>query len=103
MDGGRDQPAADVHLVLPRPDGAGGEDLAGRVPDVGQADAAADGLAPGAGGHLAIALIGAIYYLVVGRTKAFAPIVTPAEDDAPLAGSGAPLAPGGTTPPSPPA
>ena len=72
-----------------------------RVPDVGQADAAADGLAPGAGGHLAIALIGAIYYLVVGRTKAFAPIVTPAEDDAPLAGSGAPLAPGGTTPPTP--
>jgi hypothetical protein len=36
-----------------------------------------------------IALIGAVYYLVVGRTKAFAPVVSPAEDDAPLAGSGA--------------
>jgi amino acid transporter len=28
-----------------------------------------------------IALVGAIYYLIVGRTKAFAPITTPAEDD----------------------
>jgi urea carboxylase system permease len=36
-----------------------------------------------------IALIGAIYYLVVGRTKAFAPVVAPSEDDAPLAGTGA--------------
>jgi urea carboxylase system permease len=36
-----------------------------------------------------IALIGAVYYLIVGRTKAFAPVVAPAEDDAPLAGSGA--------------
>ena len=36
-----------------------------------------------------IALIGAVYYLVVGRTKAFAPVVAPAEDDAPLAGTGA--------------
>ncbi len=49
-----------------------------------------------------IALIGAIYYLVVGRTKAFAPVTAPSEDDAPLAGTGAPLAPGGPTPPSPP-
>jgi hypothetical protein len=36
-----------------------------------------------------IALIGAIYYLAVGRRKTFPPIVTPTEDDAPLAGSGA--------------
>jgi len=36
-----------------------------------------------------IALIGAIYYLIVGRNKEFAPVLTPAEDDAPLAGSGA--------------
>jgi len=36
-----------------------------------------------------ITLIGAIYYLAVGRTKAFAPVTTPAEDDAPLAGTGA--------------
>ena len=36
-----------------------------------------------------IALIGAIYYLVVGRTKTFAPVVSPSEDDAPLAGTGA--------------
>ncbi len=36
-----------------------------------------------------IALIGAIYYLIVGRTKAFAPVVAPSEDDAPLAGTGA--------------
>ena len=36
-----------------------------------------------------IALIGAVYYLVVGRTKAFAPVVAPSEDDAPFAGSGA--------------
>ena len=36
-----------------------------------------------------IAVIGAIYYLAVGRTKAFAPVVTPSEDDAPLAGTGA--------------
>src|SRR5262245_30991011 len=35
-----------------------------------------------------IALIGAIYYLIVGRTKRFAPVVAPAEDDAPLAGAG---------------
>jgi amino acid transporter len=28
-----------------------------------------------------IALVGAIYYLVVGRTKAFAPVTTPPEDD----------------------
>jgi amino acid transporter len=31
-----------------------------------------------------IALIGAVYYLVVGRTKAFAPVTAPSEDDAPL-------------------
>ena len=31
-----------------------------------------------------IVLIGTIYYLVVGRTKAFAPVTTPSEDDAPL-------------------
>jgi urea carboxylase system permease len=36
-----------------------------------------------------IALVGAIYYLIVGRTKRFAPVVAPADDDAPLAGSGA--------------
>ncbi len=36
-----------------------------------------------------IALIGAVYYLMVGRTKAFAPVVTPFEDDSPLAGTGA--------------
>ena len=36
-----------------------------------------------------IVLIGAVYYLAVGRTKAFAPVVTPSEDDAPLAGTGA--------------
>ena len=36
-----------------------------------------------------IALVGAVYYLVVGRTKRFAPVVAPADDDAPLAGSGA--------------
>ena len=36
-----------------------------------------------------IALIGAIYYLAVGRTKAFAPVTTPSQDDAPLAGTGA--------------
>jgi amino acid transporter len=31
-----------------------------------------------------IALIGAIYYLAVGRTKAFAPVTAPSQDDAPL-------------------
>jgi amino acid transporter len=36
-----------------------------------------------------IALVGAIYYLAVGRTKRFAPVVRPSEDDAPFAGSGA--------------
>jgi urea carboxylase system permease len=36
-----------------------------------------------------IALVGAVYYLIVGRTKRFAPVVAPTEDDAPLAGSGA--------------
>ena len=33
---------------------------------------------------IVIALIGAIYYLVVGRTKAFAPVTAPSGDDAPL-------------------
>lgn len=36
-----------------------------------------------------IVIIGAVYYLLVGRTKAFAPVIAPAGDDAPLAGSGA--------------
>jgi urea carboxylase system permease len=36
-----------------------------------------------------IALIGLIYYLVAGRSKTFAPVVAPSEDDAPFAGSGA--------------
>jgi hypothetical protein len=31
-----------------------------------------------------VVLIGAIYYLAVGRTKEFAPVVTPAGDDEPL-------------------
>ena len=31
-----------------------------------------------------ITLIGAIYYLAVGRTKAFAPVTAPSGDDAPL-------------------
>src|SRR5271155_238899 len=31
-----------------------------------------------------IVLIGAIYYLIVGRTKTFAPVIAPADDDAPL-------------------
>jgi amino acid transporter len=34
-----------------------------------------------------IALIGAIYYLAVGRTKAFAPVTAPSQDDAPLLAS----------------
>ena len=37
-----------------------------------------------------IVLIGAVYYLAVGRRKTFAPVVSPsADDDAPLAGTGA--------------
>ena len=28
-----------------------------------------------------IVLVGAIYYLIVGRTKAFAPVTAPPEDD----------------------
>jgi urea carboxylase system permease len=36
-----------------------------------------------------IALIGAVYYLIVGRTKEFALVLTPSEDGSPLAGSGA--------------
>ncbi len=36
---------------------------------------------------IVITLIGAIYYLAVGRTKAFAPVTAPAGDDAPLLAS----------------
>jgi len=39
-----------------------------------------------------IVLVGAIYYLIVGRTKAFAPVTSPPEDDPveqPAGGSGA--------------
>jgi cytochrome c-type biogenesis protein CcmH/NrfF len=37
-----------------------------------------------------IVLIGAVYYLAVGRRKTFPPVVSPsADDDAPLAGTGA--------------
>ncbi len=36
-----------------------------------------------------VALIWAIYYLVVGRKKEFALVLAPSEDDAPLTGSGA--------------
>ena len=31
-----------------------------------------------------IVIVGAIYYLAVGRTKTFAPVIAPADDDAPL-------------------
>ena len=31
-----------------------------------------------------IVLVGAIYYLAVGRNKEFAPVIAPAGDDAPL-------------------
>jgi urea carboxylase system permease len=37
-----------------------------------------------------VIIIGVIYYLVTGRSKEFAPIVAPAEDDAPLVGGTAP-------------
>jgi urea carboxylase system permease len=37
-----------------------------------------------------IVIIGAIYYLAVGRTKAFAPVIAPTGDDAPLAGAAPP-------------
>ncbi len=53
VDGGGVELAADVHLVLPGADEVGGEHVAVRVAGVGQGDAAAEGLAPGAGGHLA--------------------------------------------------
>ena len=36
-----------------------------------------------------IALIGAVYYLIVGRRKEFALVLAPSGDDEPLAGSGA--------------
>jgi amino acid transporter len=35
-----------------------------------------------------IALIGAIYYLIVGRRKAFAPVMAPSPDDQPMASAG---------------
>jgi hypothetical protein len=53
VDGGGVKVAADVHLVVTGADEVGGEHPAVRVADVGQAHAAADGLAPGAGGHRA--------------------------------------------------
>jgi hypothetical protein len=40
-----------------------------------------------------IVLIGAIYYLIVGRTKAFAPVTAPSPDDDLPAVSGPPAAP----------
>jgi hypothetical protein len=40
-----------------------------------------------------IALIGAIYYLAVGRTKAFAPVTAPSPDDELLPASGTGAAP----------
>jgi amino acid transporter len=42
---------------------------------------------------IVIALIGAIYYLVVGRTKAFAPVTLPSDDDLPAVGGGPGAAP----------
>jgi amino acid transporter len=45
-----------------------------------------------------IVLVGAIYYLLVGRSKQFAPIVAPAGDDAPLV-SGAASPPGAVSRP----
>ena len=35
-----------------------------------------------------IAAIGVIYYLAVGRTKEFAPVIAPAGDDQPLVAAG---------------
>ncbi len=40
-----------------------------------------------------IALIGLIYYLAAGRKKEFAPVITPAADDAPLPAAGGPASP----------
>src|ERR1700722_13822478 len=51
--GGWVEVAADVDLVGAGADQVGGEDLAVGVADVGQADGAGQGLAPGAGGDLA--------------------------------------------------
>ncbi len=45
-----------------------------------------------------IVLVGAIYYLAVGRTKQFAPVIAPAGDDAPLV-SGAASPPGAASRP----
>jgi amino acid transporter len=42
---------------------------------------------------IVIALIGAIYYLVRGRTKAFAPVTLPSDDDLPAVSGGPPAAP----------
>jgi hypothetical protein len=41
-----------------------------------------------------LAAIGVLYYLAVGRTKAFAPVIAPAGDDAPLVAEAAPQAEG---------
>jgi hypothetical protein len=38
---------------------------------------------------IVITLVGAVYYLIVGRTKAFAPVTAPPQDDQPVAGAGA--------------
>jgi amino acid transporter len=45
-----------------------------------------------------IVLIGVIYYLVVGRSKEFAPVIAPADDDAPLVGG---RVEGAASPPDP--
>jgi hypothetical protein len=37
---------------------------------------------------IVIALIGAVYYLLVGRTKAFAPVTAPPPDDDPVQPAG---------------
>jgi amino acid transporter len=42
---------------------------------------------------IVIVLIGAIYYLIRGRTKAFAPVILPSDDDVPVAGGGPGAAP----------
>jgi amino acid transporter len=42
---------------------------------------------------IVIALIGAIYYLIRGRTKEFAPVTLPSDDDVPVAGGGPGAAP----------
>jgi hypothetical protein len=42
---------------------------------------------------IVIALIGAIYYLIRGRTKTFAPVILPSDDDVPVASGGSGAAP----------